>query len=794
MMKLNWRRALAAIVVSTMAITAVPGIVFTEELEVAPEEAVVVESDETDQTVFEEEEAVEAEEIAVEETDEVTETAEAAAEVVVVDPVEEENNGAGDAPTDGHNPLLIKFGQQYSGQLGYEEVHYFKFELKKPARVYFKLNSNSGVGVNIIDNNNGGDDYSGYGCSVHWYENSYTTKGNHEYEFSLTAHTYFMEILTLGDSADYSFNMSIKEPPIPSGGSNIIDLDLEGSRSDAEHAYKIETDKKYVSMFTVNQGTTHEWYKFQVKKDNTQLYLTLNSPEISNIGFALYYNGVDVMDQVGLKQYGYVYKGNGYSNEKLVTSDVPWKTPRILETDKFPAGTYYLWILQDGGYQDSGYYNLGIGTKAGPTPKSVAIDKKKIALGIGGTEKLTEIVKPDNADEKAVIWKAKNTLVATVDDEGNVKGISEGKTEVTATSSVNKDLIATCEVYVADVVVDDTVKEDCPLNVVKEKVDVTSTQYFGRKYDKYEVADSKIGSVDKNGFFTSKKSGSTEIRGLVQAEGSLYVCAKKIKVDVKQPRVKYPKNDKGKEVKFFTATFEGDVFDAKSAIENEGAEITDWKISDKKGNFELLDGGKIKCNKNGTNTKVTPLFGADKTPGNITFTLKTVTPKLSATKKLKQQTGQNFVLKLSNCTETSEIEWKFEADPTDTRVAVQTDAVTTEEVKADKTKKLQRKININKAVSGKIMATVDGHDYECAIEVVSPEIKKAAQTLKVGKAGAVSVKNTKIKDITWTTSDSSKVEIVDAAKGKIKAVAPGTATISAEIGGVTVSCEVTVTE
>ena len=226
-------------------------------------------------------------------------------------------------------------------------------------------------------------------------------------------------------------------------------------------------------------------------------------------------------------------------------------------------------------------------------------------------------------------------------------------------------------------------------------------------------------------------------------------------------------------------------------------EITEWRITDKtETNFEVVRDssgkatGEILCKTNGKNCKVTPCFGADKTPGNITFTLKTVTPKLSATKKLKQQTGQNFVLKLSNCTETSEIEWKFEADPTETRVAVQTDAVTIEEVKAD----LQKKININKAVSGKIVATVDGHTYECAIEVVSPEIKKAAQTLKVGKAGAVGVKNTKIKDITWTTSDSSKVEIVDAAKGKIKAVAPGTATISAEIGGVTVSCEVTVTE
>ena len=791
MVKIKWKKAMAAAVAAAMTMLAVPTAAFADEVDAQPEEVVVYEADEVEDLA---EEAVEVEEVVGDNTDE---TADAA---VVVEPVEEEKVGAGNEPTDPNDPQNIKFGDSYSGQMDYEEVHYYKFDLKKPARVYFNLSSTSGVALNIVDKHNGAD-YSGIGCDFLWALDSYSTKGKNEYEFSLTApHTYYMEIFHHGDNADYSFSMSIKEPPVPKGGESIIDPDLKGSRDDAENAVKIATDKKYVSMFPVMR-TAAEWYKFQVSKDNTPLYLTFNSPEIDRISFALYYDGVGVMNQVNLKQYDTAYKGNGYSNTRLVTTIAPWHNPMSYETDVFPEGTYYLWIRRLSGVYDSGYYNLSIGTKAGAPVKSVAIDKKKIALGKGGSEKLTAIVKPDNADEKAVIWNVKNPLVAKVDDEGNVTGISEGKTEVTATSSVNNQLIATCDVYVADVVVDN-VPVEAPNNAVKEKVDVTALQYFGREYDKYEVSDTKLGSVDKKGFFTSKKPGKVEVRGLVKAPGSnLYVCAKTCVVEVKQPTVKYEKDAKEKEIKFFTAQYVDQIFDAAAVVDAQGVDITGWQISDKKEtNFELLKDsegkytGQIKCKKNGTNCKVTPLFGAEKTPGNVTFTLKTVTPKLSAVKKLKQQTGTNFVIKLSNCTESDEIDWKFVVAPGDDRVADKSDDVTFEEVNASKPSKLQKKVNINKAVNGKIVATVNGHDYECEVSVLTPEIKAAAINTKVGKAVTVGVKNTKIKSINWVSSATDKVEATDAAKGKFKAVAAGTSTISAEIGGVMVSCEVTVTE
>lgn len=835
MVKVSWKRALAGVMAAALTVLAIPAAAFAEEPEelilceeagdkyypdgdsaganivdaegdTLTEDGLVVDDSGTaeavnaedivpvspDESIGEEELILENPEEAISADAPVLEGADEAGETLAgAEPVEEDK--AGTEPTNPANPQNVLLGQIYSGHLPYSEKHYYKFDLKKPARVYFKLTSPNGVGINLVDNNHNGTDYSGTGCSVHWYKDSYTTQGTHEYVFSLTGpHTYYMEFYYFSSNTDYSFTINTVEPPIPTGGESIIDPNLRGSRSDAAHAYEIKTDKKYVSMLTINKGTTNEYYKFQVYKDNTPLYLTLNSPEITRMQFVLYYDGAAVSDHVGLKQYGFVDKGSGYSKVKLVTTDVPWRTPRLLETDKFPKGTYYLWISQNGGYQDSGYYNLEIGTKAGVPVKSVALDKKKIALGKGGTEKLTATVKPDNADEKSVVWKSSNELVAKVDSAGNVKAVSTGKATVTATSAVNDKLIAVCEVYVADVVVDNTVKV-CPLNVVKEKVDTGTAQYFGRKYDKYEVSDPKVGSVDAKGFFTSKKEGTVEIKGLVKADGKLFVCAKRIRIEVKQPTVTYPLDSKGKEIKFFTATYEGQIFYAGSVIDNKGAAITGWQLSDKKGNFELLDnGGRIRCNKNGTNTKITPLYGAEKTPGNISFTLKTITPKLSATSKVKQQTGQNFTLKLSNCTEADAISWKFVPDASDSRVYNKNNAVTIEDVKAANPSKLQKKITINKAVNGKIVATVAGHDYVCAVDVVTPEIKAGTLNLKVGKAGTVGVKNTKLKDITWQSSNPSRVTVTDPAKGKIKAEAAGSAVISANIGGITVQCAVTV--
>ncbi len=75
------------------------------------------------------------------------------------------------------------------------------------------------------------------------------------------------------------------------------------------------------------------------------------------------------------------------------------------------------------------------------------------------------------------------------------------------------------------------------------------------------------------------------------------------------------------------------------------------------------------------------------------------------------------------------------------------------------------------------------------------KLSKAALTLRTGKSGSlkatISPKNTDFKTVTWASSNPGVVTVD--AKGKLKAIAPGTAVITAATsGGQTVSCAVTV--
>ena len=79
-------------------------------------------------------------------------------------------------------------------------------------------------------------------------------------------------------------------------------------------------------------------------------------------------------------------------------------------------------------------------------PTSITIKNTKENLEIGSSKKLQVIFNPTNTTEKDLTWKSKDDKIAKVDSNGKVKGIKEGTTTITATTSNGK--IATCEVTV----------------------------------------------------------------------------------------------------------------------------------------------------------------------------------------------------------------------------------------------------------------------------------------------------------------------------------------------------------
>lgn len=75
------------------------------------------------------------------------------------------------------------------------------------------------------------------------------------------------------------------------------------------------------------------------------------------------------------------------------------------------------------------------------------MDKTTVSLAVGGTQKLTATVAPDDAENKSVTFTSSDTSIATVTPvQGTVTGVAEGTATITATTSNGKT--ATCVITV----------------------------------------------------------------------------------------------------------------------------------------------------------------------------------------------------------------------------------------------------------------------------------------------------------------------------------------------------------
>lgn len=88
-----------------------------------------------------------------------------------------------------------------------------------------------------------------------------------------------------------------------------------------------------------------------------------------------------------------------------------------------------------------------------PVPvTNIAINGEK-EIAIDTSTQLTIDYTPVNTTEKGVTWTSSDETIATVDENGVVKGIAEGKATITATSKYNSELTANHEIEVKPVVV-----------------------------------------------------------------------------------------------------------------------------------------------------------------------------------------------------------------------------------------------------------------------------------------------------------------------------------------------------
>lgn len=102
-------------------------------------------------------------------------------------------------------------------------------------------------------------------------------------------------------------------------------------------------------------------------------------------------------------------------------------------------------VIQDGTKQD--------GSENEPPVKvtKITLDKTSLSLEAGAKATLTATVEPTDATIKSVVWSSSNLDVATVNPTtGEIVAIAEGNAVITATSSSNKEVSASCVVAVGN--------------------------------------------------------------------------------------------------------------------------------------------------------------------------------------------------------------------------------------------------------------------------------------------------------------------------------------------------------
>ena len=148
------------------------------------------------------------------------------------------------------------------------------------------------------------------------------------------------------------------------------------------------------------------------------------------------------------------------SNESIATVDQNGKV-----TAKSAGNATVTVITEDGGYM--AICKVTVTEKIIPVT-SVSLDNDRLNLIEGEAAQLTATVLPEDATNKNVTWKSSTPSIATVDQSGNIKAVSEGIATITVTTE------------------DGSKKDTCEVNVAKKVIPVTSVSLNKNKLEMVE--------------------------------------------------------------------------------------------------------------------------------------------------------------------------------------------------------------------------------------------------------------------------------------------------------------------
>lgn len=137
---------------------------------------------------------------------------------------------------------------------------------------------------------------------------------------------------------------------------------------------------------------------------------------------------------------------------------------------------------------------------------------------------LAATITPELADDKMLSWASEDESIATVTQEGVVRGVNVGTTNITATAKDGSGVSATCKVTINPVTINLSTNT---INLQKgsEYVEQTATvlpENYEHKDVVWTTSGNGVTSVDKNGHITANKPGVDTLRCSLSNDSHIY--------------------------------------------------------------------------------------------------------------------------------------------------------------------------------------------------------------------------------------------------------------------------------
>ena len=165
-------------------------------------------------------------------------------------------------------------------------------------------------------------------------------------------------------------------------------------------------------------------------------------------------------------------------------------------------------------------------------PESVTVKNNSVTVNVGKTAQLSASVKPDNANDRNIVWTSSDPSVATVTKNGTIKGIAIGDCDIYATAQADESVFAVINVQVQQPVTKITFTEN------KVNVNAGEGAYITWNVEPatatnpavtLKSSNEKVATVDANGYVTALKRGTATITA-TSTDGSRRTAEMTIKV------------------------------------------------------------------------------------------------------------------------------------------------------------------------------------------------------------------------------------------------------------------------